>query len=186
MIAASAGGVHALEVLAGELPADLSVPVLVILHVSPHHKSLLPEILARAGALSAAEASDGEPLRAGHIHVAAPDHHLLVSQNRLRVTRGPKENHFRPSADVLFRSAAYHFGERVIGVVLSGSLADGSSGLYSIKRMGGIAIIQDPEEALYKSMPLASLNRAAIDYALPAPEIGQLLGALAREPAGSA
>lgn len=186
VMAASAGGVRTLEKVVAELPADLGVPVLVVLHVSPHHKSLLPEILARAGALDASEAVDGEPLRPGHIHVAVPDYHLLVTADRVRVTHGPKENHFRPAADVLFRSAAYHFGARAIGVVLSGALADGSAGLYSIKRLGGLAIIQDPDEASYKSMPLAALTSVAIDYALPAREIGEILRVLVREPAGNA
>src|SRR6266545_4716293 len=142
VIGASAGGVAALEAIAGALPADFPAPVLVVLHVAPNQRSLLDQILTRAGPLPAAGARDGEPLRRGRIYVAVPDRHLIVDDGRIRVTRGPKENHWRPSIDVLFRSAAHAYGARAIGVVLSGSLSDGSSGLHAIRRMGGMAVIQ--------------------------------------------
>jgi two-component system chemotaxis response regulator CheB len=124
----------------------------------------------------------GEPLRAGRIYVAPADHHLLVTPDRVVVAHGPKENNFRPSVDVLFRSAAYHYGSRAIGVVLSGMLSDGSSGLYAIRRLGGVAAVQDPEEALYGSMPVSALQRVDIDFALPAAEIGGMLQALVQQP----
>jgi two-component system, chemotaxis family, protein-glutamate methylesterase/glutaminase len=181
VIGASAGGVGALQQVIEGLPGDFAAPVLVVLHVSPTHNSLLPQILARAGTLKAAEARNGETLRRGRVYVAPPDHHLMIDTERVLVTHGPRENHFRPSVDVLFRSAAYHFGSRAIGVVLSGALSDGSSGLFAIRRLGGVAVIQDPEEAAYSSMPLSAMRRVDIDYALPAAEIGKLLTGLLTE-----
>jgi two-component system chemotaxis response regulator CheB len=185
VIGASAGGVSALESVVATLPPDFLHPVLVVLHLSPTGESLLPEILEHAGTLRAAAAVDGEPLEAGRIYVASPDRHLMVERDRVRVTRGPKENQFRPSVDVLFRSAAYYYGSGAIGVVLSGSLSDGSSGLWAIRRLGGIAVIQDPDEALYSSMPLNAMRRVDIDYALPAAEMGVLLTSLVAEPVRS-
>jgi two-component system chemotaxis response regulator CheB len=181
VIGASAGGVRALEQVVEGLAGDFPAPVLVVLHISPTHKSLLPSILSRAGTLRAQEAVDGEPLRRSRIYVAPPDRHLLVDGDRVRTTRGPRENHYRPSVDVLFRSAAYHYGSRAIGVVLSGALSDGSSGLFAIRRLGGMAIIQDPEEAAYSSMPLSAMRRVEIDYMLPAAEIGKLVSGLMAE-----
>jgi two-component system chemotaxis response regulator CheB len=183
VIGASAGGVRALEDVVGGLPPDFPAPVLIVLHLAAHHRSLLPEILASAGTLRVRPAANGQKLKAGEAYVAIPDHHLLIGDDGVLVTTGPKENHYRPSIDLLFRSAAYHYGNRAIGVVLSGSLSDGSSGLFSIKRLGGIAITQDPDEAPYNSMPLAALKRVDIDYSMPVKEIGRLLDGLVREPA---
>jgi len=182
VVGASAGGVGPLEQLVSGIPSDFAAPVLIVLHTAAGQKPLLPGILSSAGPLPAMEAVSGDKLRAGHIYVAPADCHLLVTPDHIAVTRGPKENDFRPSIDVLFRSAAYHFGTRAIGIVLSGLLSDGSSGLYAIKRLGGIAVVQDPAEALYDSMPLSALRRVDIDYALPACEIGRLLGGLLEEP----
>jgi two-component system chemotaxis response regulator CheB len=106
----------------------------------------------------------------------------MVREDQVMVTRGPKENKYRPSIDVLFRSAAYYYGSRAIGVVLSGMLSDGTSGLYAIRRLGGVAAVQDPDEALYGAMPVSALRRVDIDYALPAGDIGRLLEGLVREP----
>jgi two-component system chemotaxis response regulator CheB len=182
VVGASAGGVAALESLVRGFPKDFAAAVLVVLHLGPTQKSILPALLDRAGPLRGSAARDGEPLQAGRIYVAVADHHLMLEADRVRVVRGPRENHFRPSIDVLFRAAAYYFGPRAIGVVLSGSLSDGSSGLYSIKRLGGTAVIQDPEEALFSSMPLSAMRRVDIDYALPVDQIGPLLAGLVREP----
>jgi two-component system chemotaxis response regulator CheB len=182
VIGASAGGVAVLESLVRGLPKDFAAAVFVVLHLGATQKSILPALLDRAGPLRASEARDGEPLQTGRVYVAVADHHVMVEANRVRVVRGPRENHFRPSIDVLFRSAAYYFGSRAIGVVLSGSLSDGSSGLHSIRRLGGIAVIQDPEEALFSSMPLSAMRRVDIDYALPVDQIGPLLAGLIGEP----
>ncbi|HEX2826530.1 MAG TPA: chemotaxis protein CheB [Burkholderiales bacterium] len=178
VVGASAGGVRALEEFAGGLPADFPAAVLVVLHTAPTQRSLLDFILNRAGPLPAAPATHGEPLAGGRIYVAVPDHHLIVMDGRVHVVRGPKENHYRPSVDVLFRSAARSYGARAIGVILSGSLSDGSSGMYALKRVGGIGIVQDPHEAAMSSMPLSALRRADIDYSLPAREIGPILAEL--------
>jgi two-component system chemotaxis response regulator CheB len=179
---ASAGGVGALESVVRGLPRNFPAAVLIVLHMAPTRRSLLPQILSRRAALPVAQAADGEPLEPGRIYIAPPDRHLLVDDDRVKITRGPRENHSRPSIDVLFRSAAYHFGARAIGVVLSGTLSDGSSGLAAIRRLGGVAVIQDPDEAVYTAMPLNAMRRVDIDYALPAAELGGLLSAIVREP----
>ncbi len=181
VIGASAGGVGALESLVGGLPPDFPAAVLIVLHISPMHKSLLADVLSAAGPLRVAPPVDGETLSAGRIYVAPPDRHLMVDDDCVRITRGPRENHFRPSIDVLFRSAAYHYGSSAIGVVLSGSLSDGSSGLFAIRRLGGVAIVQDPAEALYNSMPVSAISRVDVDYTLPAREIGRLLSTIVQQ-----
>jgi len=181
VVGASAGGVSALEALVEGLPQDFPAPVLIVLHMAPTQRPLLAPILSAASVLPAAEAVDGEPLEAGRIYVAAPDHHLAIDGQRVRVARGPEENHMRPSIDVLFRSAAYYFGSRAIGVVLTGKLSDGTFGLMAIRRLGGLAMIQDPDEALYSEMPLAAMRRVDVDYSLPVSELPHLLAAAVQE-----
>jgi two-component system chemotaxis response regulator CheB len=184
VVGASAGGIEALTALLGGLPKNLPASIFVVQHISGQSPSIMPEILSRAGELPALAARDGELIRPGHIYVAQPDHHLLVDEsNRIRLTRGPKENRFRPAVDPLFRSAARAFGPRVIGIVLSGGLDDGTVGLLAIKRRGGLAIVQDPAEAIYPSMPLNAMRHVAIDYSLPATEIASLLVKLVGKPA---
>jgi two-component system chemotaxis response regulator CheB len=181
VIGASAGGVEALaEVVAG-LPADLPAAVFVVLHIPPYVASSLPKILARSGSLPAVHPHDGATIKAGVIYVAPPDHHLLIEENQIAVKKGPKENRFRPSIDALFRSAAYVYGPRAIGVVLSGALDDGTSGLWSIKRLGGITVVQQPNQARFESMPRSALEYVEIDHTLPSTEIGALLGHLVGE-----
>jgi two-component system, chemotaxis family, protein-glutamate methylesterase/glutaminase len=146
----------------------------------------LPEILNAKGPLPAVHARDGEEIRPRRIYAAVPDRHLLIEGGRIGVKRGPKENRFRPSIDALFRLAAYTHKADVIGVVLSGALDDGTSGLWSIKRLGGIAIVQNPQEAAFDSMPLNALEQVDIDYRRPAKEIGPLVAHLATAGARSA
>ena len=148
VVGTSAGGVEALTALVAGLPADLQAAVFVVLHFPPHGESHLPHILSRA-ALRATMARDGDEIQCGRIIIAPPDRHLLLTRERVRVVYGPRENHFRPAIDPLFRSAALAFGPRVIGVVLTGALDDGASGLVAIKRQGGLAVVQDPETAAY-------------------------------------
>lgn len=181
VIGASAGGVPALQAVVASLPADLAAAVFVVLHIRPDAVSRLPEIISRSGPLSAQQAEDGDKIRAGCIYVAKPDHHLLVDKTHVGVKKGPKENRFRPAIDALFRSAAYTHGPRVIGVVLSGALDDGTSGLWSIKRLGGTTIVQDPREASFDSMPLSALEQVDIDHTLPTNEIGQKVAQLVGE-----
>ena len=182
VIGASAGGVRALRNLAAALPAEFPAAVLIVLHVGAS-KSILPELLASAGPNTAAHAHDGEALRYGHLMVAPPDHHLLLDQGNARLTRGPKENFARPAIDVLFRSAALEHGPRVIGVVLTGMLDDGTAGLQAIKRCGGVAVVQDPATAEAPSMPASALEYVEIDYCLPIEEIASMLAKLVEMPA---
>ena len=181
VIGASAGGLEPLKEVVSHLPADLPVPVFVVWHVHAAQKSYLPEILSWVGTLPALHPEDNTKTKAGVIYVAPPDHHLLVDRERVAVKRGPKENGFRPSIDALFRSAAYYCGPGAIGVVLSGALNDGTSGLWSIKRLGGIAIVQSPDEAEYPSMPRSALQYVQPDYAVSSAEIAPLLIQLTQE-----
>jgi two-component system chemotaxis response regulator CheB len=171
-IGASAGGVESLRRLVRDLPGDLPAAVAVVLHLRANSRSLLAEILGRSGSLPAHQATDRCPLRAGHIFVAAPDYHLLVEDQVLRVSRGPTENGVRPAIDPLFRSAAAAFGSRTVGVVLSGSLDDGTAGLFEIKRRGGWAMVQDPKEALHPAMPLSALEHVAVDVVADCAALG--------------
>src|SRR3954462_8952785 len=174
---------QALQKLVGGLSEDFAASLFVVWHMSPGVKSALPEVLGRASALPVLVPADGDPIRAGHIYVAPNDHHMLLERGYIRIAKGPKENPFRPALDPLFRSAAYVYGTRVIGVVLSGALDDGTAGLWTIKLRGGIAIAQEPSDAGMRSMPLSALNNVDIDHKLPAAEIGELLGRLASEEA---
>jgi two-component system, chemotaxis family, protein-glutamate methylesterase/glutaminase len=183
VVGASAGGVEALKVLAGGLPCGLPAAIFIVLHVSPEGPSFLPEILSRVGPLPVTHAVDGEVITPGRIYVASPDRHLLVEQGRVRLTRGPRENRFRPAVDVLFRSAAYAYGGRVIGVILTGALDDGTAGLWAVKDRGGLAIVQDPLEAFCASMPQSALRHVVVDACLPLAKIAPMLGRLASEPA---
>ncbi|GAA2534208.1 chemotaxis protein CheB [Winogradskya humida] len=179
---ASAGGVEALRALVSGLPSDYAGTLLVVLHLPRNAPTALPAILSRAGALSAAQAVDGESLRPGHIHVAPSDHHLLILEGRIRITRGPAENGHRPAIDPLFRSLARAFGRRAVGVVLSGTRDDGASGLAGIVARGGTAVVQDPAEALYPWMPHAAIAHASPQHIVPAARIGPLLAELAALP----
>lgn len=180
-IGASAGGFHLVVDIISQLPADLPVPVFVVMHLSASYPSQLPGILSWAGRLPAVHPEDGAKIEEGVIYVAPPDHHLLVDGGYIAVKREPKENGFRPSIDALFRSAAYAYGPGAIGVVLSGALNDGASGLWTIKRLGGIAIVQDPFEAEYPSMPRSTLEYVEVDYKVPSSEITGLLRRLVYE-----
>jgi two-component system chemotaxis response regulator CheB len=183
VIGASAGGVEALTSVVRQLPGDLPAALFVVLHIPAQSPSLLPGILGRAGSLPASHPRDGEPIQPGRIYVAPPDQHLLVEDERVRLTRGPRENRARPAVDVLFRTAARAYGPRVVGVVLTGGLDDGTAGLQAVKQQGGIAVVQDPQDALYPSMPKSALEHVAVDHCLPLSDIGARLVALALEPA---
>jgi two-component system chemotaxis response regulator CheB len=183
VIGASAGGVTALIEFVKVLPKNFDASIFVVLHVHASTPSNLPHILTRFSHLKASHAIDGEKIDTGHIYVAPPDHHLLLEKGRMLVRKGPKENRFRPSVDVLFRSAAYNYNSRVIGIVLSGMLNDGTSGMWSIKHMGGVSIIQDPEDALYESMPLHVEAEVDVDYVMPVAKMGMLLQKLINEKA---
>lgn len=176
VIGASAGGIEALKELVAALPKDFAASLFIVQHIAPQSPGVLPDILTRYGNLYAANARNGEPIEKGRIYVAPADHHLLVeATGYARVTRGPKENRFRPAVDPLFRSAAHAFGWRVIGVILTGGLDDGAAGLAAIKERGGAAIVQNPAEALAPSMPLNALAHVSVDYCVPLAAIAPLL-----------
>jgi two-component system chemotaxis response regulator CheB len=183
VVGASAGGVEALRSLVAELPRDHPGALLVVLHVAPLGTSVLPQILSRAGELPATHAEDGEEIEAGHIYVAPPDKHLLVSDGVLTLDRGPKINGHRPAVDSLFRTAAEAWGRNAVGVILSGVLDDGTAGLLAIKRRGGKAFVQDPAEALYTGMPTSAIEFARPDLIATASAIGKAIAELSsRQP----
>lgn len=179
-IGASAGGVEALGIVVGGLPADLPASIFVAFHVPSNAGSVLPQILSRKGPLPAAHAEDGQAIEPGRIYVAPPDQHLLIHEGIIRLSRGPRENGFRPAIDPLFRTAARWYGPRAVGVILSGTLDDGSAGLLAIKERGGVAVVQHPDDALFPWMPLAAMDVVAVDHALPASGLAELLNRLAR------
>ncbi len=181
VVGASAGGFEALKKLVAGLPNDLAASIFIVWHMPPDVRGVLPQVLNRAGTVFAEHASDGERIAENRIYVAPPDRHLLVENDRVRVTRGPKENRFRPAVDPLFRSAAYAYGNRVIGVILSGALDDGTAGLWTVKNRGGIAIVQDPFDAEVPSMPSNALREVEVDYMVPISEMAELLVRLSRE-----
>jgi len=164
-IGASAGGLTALDRLFAELPAGFNAPVFVVLHIGDR-PSEFPALLARHSAMPCRYAHDGERVQPGHVYVAPPDCHMIVEQDHVLLTRGPRENWARPSIDVLFRALAWEYGDDAIGVILTGGLKDGTAGLYEVKRRGGTAIVQDPAEAEMPSMPQSALDNVAVDYRL--------------------
>jgi len=180
VVGASSGGVEALERLIRGIPADFPASLLIVLHRPPDQRSILPQILQRAGVLPVTEAQDGERLRSQHIYVAPMDRHLVIEEGAMRLVRGPKENHSRPAIDPLFRSAAQAFGSRVAGVILSGTLFDGTAGLFAVKRRNGVTIVQDPQEAAFPSMPESAIGNVDVDYVLPVAGIAGLLVDLVR------
>jgi two-component system chemotaxis response regulator CheB len=177
VVGASSGGVEALIRIVAALPPDLPAAMFIVLHRPRVGPNLLAQILQNVSPLTVADAVDGQAITKGHVYVGPPDRHLLIEQERLRLSRGPKENHSRPAIDPLFRSAAYTYGSRVIGVVLTGNLDDGMAGLWAIKDRGGIAIVQDPKEALFPSMPSSALANVEVDYCLRLDEIAPILHA---------
>jgi two-component system, chemotaxis family, protein-glutamate methylesterase/glutaminase len=180
VVGASAGGLEGLMKLVGELPDDLPAPVFVVWHLSPNSPGILPDILNRNGKLPAKNAEDWETFKPGQIYVAPPDHHLMIEGGHVRLSKGPRENRFRPAVDPLFRSAAQWHGPKVIGVVLSGNLDDGTAGLYAIKERGGTAVVQDPSDALFPSMPLSALQNVDADHQVTMAEMAPLLVRLSK------
>jgi two-component system chemotaxis response regulator CheB len=178
VVGASAGGVEALCQLVRGLPPGLPAAVFVVCHFPTDGKSLLPEILSRHGQLLARHPSDGEPIYPGQIYVAPPDYHLFLEPAAVRLSHGPRENRFRPSIDPLFRSAARVFGPRVVAVMLSGALSDGVAGLLAVRAAGGVAVVQDPADAILPSLPQSASDIAGADHVVPVGRLARLLADL--------
>ena len=173
LIGGSAGAIEALLKVVAPLPADFPASLVVVIHTSPESPSVLPRMVQRAGHLPAVHAQNAQPILPAHIYIAVPDHHLVLGDDDLLyVRKGPRENGHRPAIDPLFRSAVAHgYGPRIIAVMLSGYLDDGSAGLYAIRSRGGLALVQDPHDATASDMPMNAVQYAGADYILPAAEI---------------
>jgi two-component system, chemotaxis family, protein-glutamate methylesterase/glutaminase len=185
VIGASEGGIQAVSGVLAPLPAGLPAAIFVVVHTAPRGPALLPQILAGATVLAVSAAADGQAIERGHVYVAPPDRHVIVEPGRLRLSDGPKENHSRPAADPLFRSAAEHYGPRVVGVVLTGGDSDGTAGARAIKRQGGLVVVQDPDEARNPGMPRHALLRDHPDFRAPLVQIPALLITLIQMPIGA-
>jgi two-component system chemotaxis response regulator CheB len=181
VIGASAGGVEALLELVSNLPQDLPAAILVVIHTTPTRPNHLPQVLNYRSQLPAHQAQQGQSIEPGHIYIAPSDLHMLVRNGKLELNHGPRENNTRPAIDPLFRSAARHYGPRVIGIILSGNLGDGATGLMMIKSYGGIAMVQAPDEAAYSSMPNTAISYGQVDHILPVKEMAPLLVQLVNE-----
>lgn len=182
VIGASTGGFDAFKKLIKDLPGDFATPIFIVWHMSPDIRGILPQVFNRINTMYAAHGYNEEPIKQNRIYIAPPDHHMIIEDGKILITHGPKENRFRPAIDPLFRSAAYSYSNRVIGVILSGSLDDGTAGLWTIKEYGGITVVQDPIDAEVPSMPENALREVQIDYTVGIHELAQLLVRLSKEP----
>lgn len=181
-VAASAGGVEALSRLVGLLPAELDAAVFVVLHIPATSPSVLPDILRRFGDLPASHAVHGQPYRPGEILVAPPDHHLAVAGGLVELSRAPKQNGHRPSADVLLQSVAREFGTRAAAIVLSGTMDDGVVGLQAVESVGGYTMVQDPDDAAFPGMPAAAIRATHPSFIGTVGEIAEHLSAWVDRP----
>jgi two-component system chemotaxis response regulator CheB len=184
VIGGSAGAVEALKRICGGLPSDFPAAVFAVIHVNPTSRSVLPDLLTRAGKLPARHPGNDEPISRGTVYVAPPDLHMLLRPGHVLLRRSPHENRTRPAIDPLFRSAAIAYRSRVIGVVLSGLLDDGSAGLAAIKSCGGITIVQEPDDAMWPEMPRNAMAHDKVDHCVSVAELPDLLNRLVREPPG--
>jgi two-component system chemotaxis response regulator CheB len=175
VIGGSSGATLPLKEVLGRLPTDIPAAIFVVLHISAHGIGILATVANKAGKLAVRQAEDGLSIENGHVYLAAPDRHLMLAGGRMMLGSGPPENMARPAIDPLFSSAALHYGPRVIGVVLSGLLSDGAAGLNAIKRGGGVAVVQDPSDAVADEMPRRALEATTVDLCAPSHRLGDLL-----------
>ena len=184
VIGTSAGGMDALTRLVAQLPSDFGAPIFIVQHMSPDiDGEALRAALSRSGNLPCKMAKNGAAFRSGHIYLAPSDHHLMVIRGKMLVTKGARENRSRPGIDPLFRSAAVAYRSKVVGIVLTGYLDDGTAGMIAIKRCGGTCVVQDPNEAAYPDMPRNVLTQLKVDHVVPVAEMGALLTKLLKRPA---
>ncbi len=175
-IAASAGGLNAINMVLSQLPSEFPATIVVVQHLDPRHRSLMAEILARNTTLHVKQAEEGEMMQPGTVYIAPPDQHLLVnSDGTLTLSQSELVHFVRPSADLLFESVAASHKDRSIAVVLTGTGSDGSMGVQAIKKMGGTVICQDVDSAEFTGMPLAAMQSKCVDFSLPLDEIAAAL-----------
>jgi two-component system chemotaxis response regulator CheB len=185
VVGASAGGLETLDVLVGQLPTDVPASIFIVQHMASHNSGeALLRRLNRHKAFQPKLAASGDRFKQSRIYIAPPDSHLLVKKDRMLVTKGARENGQRPAIDPLFRSAAVAHGARVIGVVLTGMLDDGTAGLRAVKKCGGVAVVQEPSDAAYSGMPMNALNNVDVDFCVSVAEMGPLLTRLVQQPHG--
>lgn len=181
VIGASLSGIDALTELVSKLPAGFPAPIFIAQHVASHSPGMLPYLLSKAGPLPAVHPKSATLFEAGTIYVAPPDRHMLIQDGYIRLSHGPQENLARPAIDPLFRSAAVNYGPAVVGVVLTGQLNDGTSGLLAIKDRGGFTIVQDPSEATSRSMPQSAIRHMKVDKICTLDEMARLFVELAND-----
>jgi two-component system chemotaxis response regulator CheB len=185
VVGTSDGGLEALDQLVGALPTDLPASIFIVQHMAPHNSGEpLLRRLSRHKAFRPKLAEHGERFKPGRIYIAPPDNHLLVKTTTMLVTKGARENRHRPGIDPLFRSAAVAHGPRVIGIVLTGMLDDGTAGLIAIKRCGGVTVVQDPRDAAYSGMPLSALDNSHVDSCVSLADMGRLVTTLVSQRPG--
>ncbi|MEO6547708.1 MAG: chemotaxis protein CheB, partial [Ferruginibacter sp.] len=180
VIGGSAGSIKGLKQITSQLSPDIDAAIFVAIHFPADKISNLPSIINHDTSLVAEHAADEKKIEPGKIYVAVPDHHLLIEDGKMCLGKGPKENRFRPSIDVLFRSAALQYGSDVIGIVLSGLLDDGTSGLSTIKKMNGITMVQDPSDAQFSSMPASALHHVEVDHSVAASSIAPIINSVVK------
>jgi two-component system chemotaxis response regulator CheB len=183
VIGASAGGLSAIEQLLERMPAHMDAAIIVVIHVSrKSNGKIIAGTFQKYTNLTCVAAVDGETIQKNHLYVALPNHQLMVKAGRLVVNQGTHENKYRPSIDVLFRSAAVHYGNRMIGIILTGMLEDGTSGMWAIKQCGGICIVQEPSDAQHSDMPQSVLNLVKVDHAALLTDIPYILQEILHQP----
>jgi two-component system chemotaxis response regulator CheB len=182
VIGTSAGGLEALDALVGHLPTDLASAIFIVQHMAPQNTGIaLLSRLEKYRAFHCSLATNEERFEEGRIYIAPADHHLLVKKDHVLVTKGARENRYRPGIDPLFRSAAAMHGPHVIAVLLTGVLDDGTAGLMAVKKCGGITIVQDPKDATYPEMPQSALNAMDVNHCVPISEMSGLIEKYTKE-----